>query len=147
VFDLDVGREAAPIERMEYDLQLFLDSEPTQGYEVLAIASLSLTGNPSKPLILTPGFTGPVLSLAASPSLHGSTRSVVERLATVLRKLDDVRGSEKVRELILYQALAGCLPILRDLVRVGNVHPRICYLEMARLGDTLLSRPTGSLFR
>ena len=140
VFDLDVGREPAPIERMEYDLQLFLDSEPTQGYEALPIASLSLTGNPSKPLVLTPGFAGPVLSLAASPALHAATRSVVERLATVLRKLDDVRGSEKVRELILYQALAGCLPILRDLVRVGNIHPRICYLEMARLAGTLFYR-------
>lgn len=140
VFDLDVGREGAPIERMEYDLQLFLDSEPTQGYEVLPIASLSLTGNPSKPVVLTPGFAGPVLSLAASPALHAATRSVVERLATVLRKLDDVRGSEKIRELVLYQALAGCLPILRDLVRVGNIHPRVCYLEMARLAGTLFYR-------
>lgn len=140
VFDLDVGRELAPIERMEYDLQLFLDSEPTQGYEVLPIASLSLTGNPSKPLVLTPGFAGPTLSLAASPALLAATRSVVERLATVLRKLDDIRGGEKVRELILYQALAGCLPILRDLVRVGNIHPRVCYLEMARLAGTLFYR-------
>jgi type VI secretion system protein ImpJ len=140
VFDLDVGREPAPIERMEYDLQLFLDSEPTQGYEVLPIASLSLTGNPSKPLVLTPGFAGPVISLAASPALHAATRSVVERLATVLRKLDDIRGGEKVRELILYQALAGCLPILRDLVRVGNIHPRFCYIEMARLAGTLFYR-------
>jgi type VI secretion system protein ImpJ len=140
VFDLDVGREPAPIERMEYDLQLFLDSEPTQGYEVLPIASLSLTGNPSKPLVLTPGFAGPAISLAASPALHAATRSVVERLATVLRKLDDIRGGEKVRELILYQALAGCLPILRDLVRVGNIHPRFCYIEMARLAGTLFYR-------
>jgi type VI secretion system protein ImpJ len=140
VFDLDVGREPAPIEKMEYDLQLFLDAEPTQGYEVLPIASLSLTGNPAKPLVLTPGFAGPALSLAASPALHAATRSVVERLATVLRKMDDIRGSEKVRELILYQALAGCLPILRDLVRVGNIHPRFCYIEMARLAGTLFYR-------
>jgi type VI secretion system protein ImpJ len=140
VFDLDVGREPAPIERLEYDLQLFLDSEPTQGYEVLPIASLKLTGNPSKPVELTPGFSGPAISLAASPALHAATRSVVERLATVLRKLDDIRGGEKVRELILYQALAGCLPILRDLVRVGNIHPRFCYIEMARLAGTLFYR-------
>jgi type VI secretion system protein ImpJ len=144
VFDLDLGREPAPIQRMEYDLQLFLDSEPTQGYETLPIASLRLTGKPAKPLELTPGFAGPTLSLAASPALHSATRAVVERLATVLRKLENVRGGEKtgekIRELILYQALAGCLPILRDLVRVGNIHPRVCYLELARLAGTLFFR-------
>ncbi len=140
VYDLDVGREPAPLERLEYDMQLFLANEPTQGYETLPVTCLSLTGNPSRPLEIARGFAPPTLVLAASPELHGSARAVVERLATVLRKLDEVRASEKVRELILFQALAGCLPVLRDMVRLGNVHPRSCYQEMARLAGTLFFR-------
>jgi hypothetical protein len=88
-----------------------------------------------------------VISLAASPALHAATRSVVERLATVLRKLDDIRGGEKVRELILYQALAGCLPILRDLVRVGNIHPGSATSRWRASLEPLLSRPAGSIVR
>src|SRR6185295_11703868 len=64
VYDLDVGRELAPIERMEYDLQLFLDNEPTQGYEVLPVVSLKLTGSPLKPLEIASGFAPPALVLS-----------------------------------------------------------------------------------
>lgn len=140
MFDLDTGKDSAAIEQMEYDVQLFLASEPTQGYEVMPVCSLTSTGNPSTPLVLTPGFAPPTLVLSASPALHGAARSVVERLATVIRKLDEIRASEKVRELILYQALTGCLPVLRDMVGLGNVHPRQCYQEMARLAGTLFYR-------
>lgn len=147
VYDLDVGREPAPIERMEYDLQLFLDNEPTQGYEVLPVASLKLTGSPLKPVEIVPGFAPPSLVLSASTMLHGTARAVVERLTSVLRDLDHVRGSDKYDDLILFQALAGCMPVLREMVRVGNVHPRDAYLEMARLAGTLFYRDrTGRPF-
>lgn len=140
VFDLDVGREPAPIERLEYDLQLFLDSEPTQGYETIPVASLSMTGDPSRPLIVTPGFAPPALRIAGSPALHAVARAVVERLTNRLRDLDYVRGSDNFDELILYQALAGCLPVVREMVGVGDSHPRAVYLEMARLAGTLFYR-------
>lgn len=140
VFDLDVGRDPAPIEKLEYDLQLFLGNEPTQGYEVLPVASLKLTGSPLKPVEVVPSFAPPTLRLSASKTLHGIARAVVERLTSVLRDLDHVRGSDKYDDLILYQALAGCLPVLREMARVGNVHPREAYLELARLAGTLFYR-------
>jgi type VI secretion system protein ImpJ len=143
VFDLDVGRESAPIERLEYDVQVFLDSEPTQGYETLPIASLSMTGDPARPLILTPGFAPPSVALSASSTLHGTGRSVVEMLSQRLRLLGQVRGSDNVDDLILYQALAGCLTVMREMVQVGNFHPREVYLEMARLAGALLYRDEG----
>lgn len=139
-YDVDIGKEPTPVEKLEYDLQLFVGNETTTGYEILPIASVSLTGNQAKPLQMTHGFAPPSLLLSAAPVLHDAARAVVDRLTTVLRKMDDIRGSEKIRELVLYQALAGCLPVLRDMVIVGNVHPRDGYQEMARLAGTLFYR-------
>jgi type VI secretion system protein ImpJ len=140
VYDLDAGRDPASIEQFEYDLQFFLGEEPTQGYETLPVARLMFTGDPARPIRLAPGFAPPSLVLSASPVLHGLTRGVVERLSTVLRETGDVRGSDKAGELILFQALSGSLPVLKDMVQDGKVHPRRAYLEMARLVGTLYFR-------
>jgi type VI secretion system protein ImpJ len=140
VFDLDTGREPAPIERVEYDVQLLLDSEPTQGYETLPVASLSMTGDPASPLVLTPGFAPPALVMDGAPTLLAMGRAVVELLAQRLLVLGQVRGSDDVDKLILYQALAGCLTVTREMIAAGNFHPREVYLELARLAGALLYR-------
>lgn len=140
VYDLDAGRDPATIEQCVYALQFFLDDEPSEGYEVLPVVSLTFSGDPAKPLRHTPAFAPPCLWISASPVLHGAARAVVERLATVLREKGKIRGSEKASELILFQALAGCFPVLRDMVQDGKVHPRRVYQEMARLAGALYFR-------
>ncbi len=136
-FDLDVGRDPNPLEKLVYDLQLFAGDESTVGYEVMPLASVSLTGDPARPLQLTPGFAPPTLVLSASPALHGEARAVTERLASVLRDIAAVRSTNDAKNLILYQALAGYLPVIKDLAVFGNVHPREAYRELARLAGTL----------
>jgi type VI secretion system protein ImpJ len=85
--------------------------------------------------------------LSAAQALHHSARAVVERLATVLRKKAEILGHERPSELVLFQALSGSLPVLRDMVQDGKVHPRRAYQEMARLVGTLYfrSRPDQTL--
>lgn len=147
VYDLDAGRDPASIEQFEYDLQFFLGEEPTQGYETLPVARLMFTGDPARPIRLAPGFAPPSLVLSASPVLHALTRGTVERLSTVLREKDEVRGGDRAGDLILFQALSGSLPVLKDMVQDGKIHPRRAYQEMARLAGTLYFRDkTGRSF-
>lgn len=140
VYDLDGGKDPATIERLEYDLRVFLGEEPTHGYEVLPVARLAGTGDPARPIRPTLGFAPPSMVLAASAVLQGAARAVVERLATTLRDLGDVRSSEQASDLILYMALAGCYPVLKDMVDDGMVHPRWAYREMARVAGSLYFR-------
>ena len=140
VYDLETGRDPMPIEKLDYSVRFFLGEEPSHGYETMPVAQLNLTGDPARPVKLTGGFAPPCLALSASPVLHGEARGVVECLAKVLRDMGEVRGSDKVKELILFQALAGSFPVLKDMVQEGMVHPRLAYRELARLAGTLLFR-------
>ncbi len=146
VYDLDAGRDPTTLEQLEYDLRFFVGEEPTHGYETLPVARLAFTGNPGRPIQPSPGFAPPALVLSAAQALQQSTRAVVERLATVLRKKGEILGHERPSELVLFQALSGSLPVLRDMVQDGKVHPRRAYQEMARLVGTLYfrSRPDQS---
>src|SRR5437867_135259 len=140
VYDLDAGRDPTTIEQFEYDLRFFVGDEPTHGYETLPLARLLFTGNPGRPIQHAPGFSPPALALAAASALHQSVRAVVERLATVLRKKAEALASEKPLELVSFQAMSSSLPVLKDMVQDGKVHPRRAYQELARLAGTLLFR-------
>lgn len=137
VYDLDAGRDPVSVEYAEYDLQWFLADEPTLGFETLPVARLLFTGDPARPLQAAPVFAPPALMLSAAPALQESARAVVERLSTVLREKGEVRGSDQAGEIILFQALSGTLPVLRDMIQDGNIHPRMVYKEMARLAGAL----------
>ncbi len=143
VYDLDAGQDPTTIEQFEYDLRFFVGEEPTHGFETLPLARLVFTGNPGRPIQHAPAFAPPALVLSAAQALHQSARAVVERLATVLREKSKILGHERPSDLVLFQALSGSLPILRDMVQDGKVHPRRAYQEMARLVGTLYfkSRP------
>jgi len=140
VYDLDAGRDPTTIEQFEFDLRFFVGEEPSHGYETLPLARLVLTGNPGRPIQHAPGFAPPALVLAASSALHQSVRAVVERLATVLRKKAEALASERPLELVSFQAMSSTLPVLKDMVQDGKIHPRRAYQEMARLAGTLLFR-------
>jgi type VI secretion system protein ImpJ len=142
VYDLDAGRDPSTIEQVEYDLQFFLGSEPADGFETLPVARLMFSGDAGRPVMPAPDFAPPCLALAGSPVLHGIARAVVERLSTVLREKAEVRRSDQVGQVILYQALSSSLPVLSDMVQDGKVHPRRVYQEMARLVGTLYFRDT-----
>jgi type VI secretion system protein ImpJ len=147
IYDLETGRDPIPVERLEYDLRVFLGDEPAHGYETIPITRLAMTGDPARPIGFAAGFAPPCLAISASKVLHGAARAVVERLATVLRDMGEVRGSDKASELILFQALSGSMPVLRDMVQDGMVHPRRVYHEMTRLAGTLYFRDeTGRSF-
>ncbi len=140
VFDLETGEGAELVETLEFDLRFFLGDEPTDGYEALAITRLLRSGNPAKPVIVDPDFAPPVLMLGASPVLAGSARAVVERLAVTLRAMKAAQGGQDAVLLTLYQALSSAMPVLRDMVEDGAVHPRRVYRELSRLAGTLLFR-------
>ncbi len=137
VYDLDAGSDPVPVEFLDHDLRFFLGQESTDGFDALRVCTLTLTGNPARPVAVAPAYAPPCLAISASPLLHQTAKGVLERLATVLRDFGHVRDSEKVKELIQYQALAGFLPVLRDMVVDGAVHPRLAYREMARLAGAL----------
>ncbi len=140
VYDLDAGRDPVPIEMLTYNLHVFLGEAQTDGYTTLPLARLQLTGDTAKPVRLDPTFSAPALVLSASPVLHDCARAVVEALALTLRDLGQHRGSKDPDPLIQYYALSGSLPVLRDLVQEGLVHPRRVYHELARLAGSLLYR-------
>jgi type VI secretion system protein ImpJ len=139
-YDLDAGRDPAPLEKLTYNVRVFMGDEPTDGYEVVPLARLVRTGDTARPVELSPDFSPPSLLLGASPVLHGHARAVVERLTTVLRDIGQKRGGNDPDTLILYYGLAGSLPVLRDMVQEGQVHPRTVYHELARLAGALFYR-------
>ena len=60
VYDLDAGRDPSPVERLLFNLRLFTDAEPTDGYETLPLARLLRTGNPARPVEVDAAFSPPV---------------------------------------------------------------------------------------
>jgi len=140
VSDLETGEGSALVETLEYELRFFLGGEQTDGYETLPITRLLRSGNPAKPVIIDPAFSPPVMMLGASPVLSGKARSVAERLAVTLRAMKTAQAGQDAVQLTLYQALSSAMPVLRDMVEDGAVHPREVYRELARLAGTLLFR-------
>jgi len=139
-YDLELGRDPVQLERLVYKLRLFFGDEPTDGFDTIPLARLMLTGDTGKPVKADPAFSPPVLLVSASTALHAAARAVVERIALVARDLGQKRGSSDPDPLILYYGLSGSLPVLRDMVTEGHVHPRRLYQEMARLAGALLYR-------
>ena len=140
VYDLDAGRDPIPMERLNYNLRIFMGDENTDGYATLPIARLSRTGDVGRPVEHDPNFSPPCMQLAGSEMLCRAARAVVERLTVVLRDLGQERGSERPDPLILYYGLSGSLPVLREMVQKGEVHPRHLYYELARLAGALFYR-------
>jgi len=124
VYDLDAGRDPAPLEKLCYNLRIFMGSEPTDGYESVSLVRLKRTGDAAHPVQLDGEFSPPALVLAGSSVLHEAARAVVERLTRVLEKLGQKRGGNDPDPLILYYGLSGSLPVLKDMVQEGQVHPR-----------------------
>ncbi len=140
VFDLETGEGGGLVETLEFELRFFLGDEPTDGYETLPVLRLLRSGNPAKPVVVDPSFSPPVLMLGASAVLAGMARSVVERLAVTLRAMRSAQAGQDAVLLTLYQALSSAMPVLREMVSDGAVHPREVYFELARLAGTLLFR-------
>jgi type VI secretion system protein ImpJ len=139
-YDLDAGRDPAPLEKLTYNLRIFMGNEPTDGYEVVPVARLVRTGDPARPVETSADFSPPALMLSAASGLHDDARAVVEKLTTTLRDLGQKRGGNDPDPLILYYGLAGSLPVLKEMVQEGRVHPRAVYHELARLAGALFYR-------
>jgi type VI secretion system protein ImpJ len=140
VEDLDSGQSKTPVEKLEYNLRFFFGEEPAHGFETLPIARLERMGDPARPVRVDPAFAPPSLLLAASRPLHEAARGVAAMLQRTLDEREHDRMGENARDLMLYQALSGALPVLREMNRDGIVHPRRVYLELARVAGALLFR-------
>lgn len=141
VYDLDAGRSEAPLQFLQYNLHFFLGDTPTvEGHDTLPLGQLRMTGNPAHPLEWVKNFAAPSLVLAASTGLHDRARAAVDTISSVLREIGHQRGGQDLDALILFQALAASVPVLGDMVRDGQVHPRQVYREMARLAGALFFR-------
>lgn len=142
VNDLDTGKDATTIETLALNARLFFGGEPTHGYVTVPVARLLRHTDPAKPVIVDSSFVPPALVLAGSPALHAMVRSAVSHLEVQLRALRSKLGSHDFDHTVLFQALSGCHPVLRDMVDDGLIHPRAVYRELARLVGTLLFRDT-----
>ncbi|TDI45410.1 MAG: type VI secretion system baseplate subunit TssK [Acidobacteria bacterium] len=140
VYDLEEGRNPAPVDRLLYNVRIFFGDENADGYELLKVLRLVRTGDTAKPVRRDDTFSPPALVLSASTTLHQTVRNVVERLTLVLRKLGQARGKNDPDPLILYASLSGSLPVLRDMVQDGQVYPRLAYQELSRLAGALFYR-------
>lgn len=139
--DFETGQDPQPVEILEFDLQLLFEGESVEGFDIVPVARLVRTGNAARPIAFDPTFSPPALRLSASPVLMGAARSVVERLATVLRTLRDaLGGTPDPSQVLLFTSLASALPPLREMVQAGASNPRDVYLELARLAGSLLIR-------
>ena len=140
VYDLDAGRDPAPLEKLSYNLRTFMGDEPMDGYETIPLVRLRRTGDTARPVEIDPQFSAPALTLSASSALSDVTRAVVERLARKLEELGQMRGSNDPDPLLQYAVMSGELAVLMDMVREGHVHPRDTYHELVRLVGALLFR-------
>jgi type VI secretion system protein ImpJ len=140
VYDLDAGEGRAPIEFLEFDVRLFFGNESQQGYEILPLSQVVGTGDPAQPVMINRSFAPPSLTLHGSPALHDCARAVLDRLGVVQRELGGLRNQGDVDTLILYAAVSGYQPVLKDMVHDGMVHPRRVYQELARLAGALFYR-------
>jgi len=102
VYDLDAGRDPAHLEKLSYNLRVFMGDEKTDGYETLTLARLNRTGDTARPIELDPGFSPPALMLAGSPVLSKAGQAVVERLRLTLRDLGQQRGGNDADPNILW---------------------------------------------
>ncbi len=140
VYDFDTGESPASVELLELELRFFLGEEPTDGYEVLPLLRLQRSGNPAKPVLVDKSFAPPVVWIGSSDVLAGSARAVLERLAVTLRAMRSTQKSQDPQHLTLFQALSAAMPVLQDMLREGDVAPRLVYRELARLAGGLLFR-------
>ncbi len=140
VYDLDAGRDPAPLEKLSYNLRTFMGDEPTDGYAAIPLVRLRRTGDTARPVEIDPQFSAPALTLAASSALSDATRAIVERLARKLEELGQMRGSNDPDPLLQYAVMSGQLAVLADMVQEGHVHPRSVYHELVRLVGALLFR-------
>lgn len=140
VYDLDAGRDPAPLEKLSYNLRMFMGDEPTDGYETIPLVRLRRTGDTAHPVEIDPRFSAPALTLSASSALWDATRSIVERVARKLEELGQMRGSNDPDPLIQYAIMAGQFAVLMEMVQEGQVHPRSVYHEIVRLTGSLLFR-------
>ena len=143
VYDLDAGRDPAPLEKLTYNLRMFMGDEPTDGYETIPLVRLRRTGDTAHPVEIDPQFSAPALTLSASNALWDVTRAIVERLARKLEELGQMRGSGDPDPLIQYAVMAGQFAVLTEMVQEGNVHPRTVYSEIVRLAGALLFRDSA----
>ena len=140
IYDLDAGRDPIPMERLAFNLRIFMGEESTDGYATLPVARLVRTGDIGRPVAHDGAFAPPCAQLSGSDTLVKAARAVVERLTVVLRDLGQQRGGKDPDPLILYYGLSGSLPVLREMVQKGEVHPRQLYYELARLAGALFYR-------
>lgn len=140
VNDLDLGRDPVPIERLDYNLRFFLGDDASHGFEVFPLVRLVRTSDRAQPVRTDPKYSPPAMLLKASPVLHGITRGAYEALVKAVGELGKKRDPNKADTSILYQSLAGCLPVLKDMVKDGLAHPHDVYLEMSRLAGSLFYR-------
>ena len=143
VYDLDAGRDPAPLEKLSYNLRMFMGDEPTDGYETIPLARLRRTGDTARPVEIDPAFSAPALTLSASSTLWDVTRAIVERLARKLEELGQMRGSGDPDPLVQYAIMAGQFAVLMEMVQEGKVHPRTVYREIVRLTGALLFRDSA----
>lgn len=140
VSDLESGEGQVTIDRLRYQLRFFFGDEPTLGHETVPLMRLARTGEASRPVVVDQGFAPPALVLAGSPFLLGKTRDVASHIIQTVRNLKANLSPTDVHRAVLFQALSGAVPVLRDLLQDGQIHPRVAFCELARLAGSLLYR-------
>jgi type VI secretion system protein ImpJ len=143
--DETTGLAERPIQVARANLRLLLEGETSEGYTAMPIARL-LRG-PSGELALDPTFVPPLLDVAASPTLGGIARRIVERVTAKGGALAGARRQRSqgladfsvtdVASFWLLYTLNTHLPVIRHLQEVRGGHPSELWEAMLALAGAL----------
>lgn len=158
VADLETGGDPQTVEFLDLNLRLIFGGEPADGFDLLPIARLVRTGDRAHPAALDARFAPPALLLSAAPAIHAPARAVVERLATVMRALADVRGGQDPAAALLHRRSAARRPRCANSARTApairarrtsswRVSPARCSTATSRDARWTTSRRTTTAIR
>jgi type VI secretion system protein ImpJ len=143
--DETTGLTERPIQVARSNLRLLLDGESTEGYTTMPVARL--VRSEGGELALDHAFVPPLLDVAASDTLGGMTRRLVERLAAKSAALSGARRQRNlgladfsvadVAAFWLLYTLNTHLPVLRHLHEVRTGHPADLWEAMLALAGAL----------
>jgi type VI secretion system protein ImpJ len=150
--DETTGLAERPIQLARPNLRLLLEGETAEGYVTLPVARLRRAT--SGEVSLDPAFVPPLLDTAASDTLTGIARRVVDRATAKANALTGTRRQRNqgladfsvtdVGSFWLLYTLNAYVPALRHLADVRHGHPSDLWESMVSLAGALTTFATSA---
>lgn len=127
--------------------KILFPSEDVTGQVTVKIAEIVRTQTGG--LAFQDTYIPPCLSVGASSGLMRRLNALLESLVGKRQALtayvgSAAQGQPDYRNLMLFHALSGAIPVLAHVIAVGRMHPEALYLALCRLAGELSAVPPGS---